>query len=69
MAKAPDDKTDTTEVFADLLRSQTEIVTGLFGELMPKQGQGDANSSEFQWAEVVETLQNMWSGFQAEQAG
>lgn len=60
--------TDATEMFADLLRSQTNGITTLFGNLAPAKGAPEAEAA-VQWAEVAGRLQSIWTKFQIEQLG
>ena len=62
----PSSPPDPTELFERLARAQSDAMTGLFGQMIPPTG--DEGAGGPQWASVVDQLQAMWKGFQAQQA-
>ena len=51
-----------------MIRGQTEIAMGLFGQLLPQAAEGLAESGDAaHWAEVAARMQKMWIDFQSEQ--
>ena len=68
MADDPRSGGDASDILSDLLRTQTEMATAFFGQLMPglPVAPGEAADAS-QWTEIGERMQRMWLDFQAEQ--
>jgi polyhydroxyalkanoate synthase len=59
------------EIFAEMLRAQSDAVAqaygALFGQLAPGANDNSAEAGGVHWAEVVQRMQAMWLDFQADQ--
>ncbi|MCT2397990.1 PHA/PHB synthase family protein [Novosphingobium mangrovi (ex Huang et al. 2023)] len=59
---------DASDLLNDVLRSQTESLTTLFGALAPADGVPKAETA-VQWAQIAARMQSIWTEYQLEQLG
>ncbi len=70
MTDKPDWQTEASQIAAEMMRTQSEAVMGLFGQLLPQGDDGkDGATQSLPWADLANNLQKMWADFQAEPAG
>ena len=70
MTDKPQSPDEMTERLTEMVRSQSDAVTSLFGQFMPAQSAATgASQPEIPWGQVMGTLQSMWADFKADQAG